>query len=248
MTIRALIAEDEPLARRTLWDYLGPVAWVECMGEAADGLEAVELIDRDRPDLVFLDVKMPELSGLEVLQRIRHRPAVVFTTAYDRYAVTAFELEALDYLLKPFSRKRFLATLERVRRRLEAPGAETASTVDRARRLLDARSPVTRVFAKKGERIVPIAVDDVSHFEAAGDYVKVHGGAESFLLHVTLTDLETLLDRGRFCRVHRSHVVNLDHVASMRPYDDRRLVVYLRDGSEVVASRSGSQSLRDLIL
>lgn len=248
MTIRALIAEDEPLARRTLWDYLGPVGWVECVGEAADGLEAVRRIDEVRPDLVFLDVKMPELSGLQVLQRIRHRPAVVFTTAYDRYAVTAFELEAVDYLLKPFSRKRFLATLERVRRRLEAADEEPAAAVERARGLLEARAPLARVFARKGERIVPIAVDAVSHFEAAGDYVKVHGGAESFLLHVTLTDLEALLDRRRFCRVHRSHVVNLEHVASMRPYDDRRLVVLLRDGSEVVASRSGSRSLRDLVL
>ena len=247
MRIRALIAEDEPLARRTLWDYLGPVDWIECVGEAADGLEAVRLIDAEEPDLVFLDVKMPELTGLQVLQRIRHRPSIVFTTAFDRYAVTAFELEAVDYLLKPFSRKRFLATLERVRQRLETPDAGTDAT-DRARGALDASAPLRRVFARKGDRIVPVTIEQVSHFEAAGDYVKVHGASQPCLLHVTLTDLENLLDRRRFRRIHRSHVVNLDHVSSMRPYDDRRIAVTLTDGSEVVASRSGSQALRDMVL
>ena len=191
---------------------------------------------------------MPELSGLEVLERIRHRPAVVFTTAYDRYAVTAFELEALDYLLKPFSRKRFLAMLERVRRRLEEPEVEGPPALDRARRALSREAPLERLFIRTGERIVPLRVDAISRFEAAGDYVEVHCGGARHLLHTTLGDLEERLDPARFRRVHRSHLVQVDHIVAMRPYDDRRLAVELRDGSEVVASRAGSQGLRELVV
>ena len=116
MKTRAVIVEDEPIARRRLQDLVAEIDWIECVGEAADGLTAVSVIDQLRPDLVFLDIEMPELSGLEVLGRIHHDPAIVFTTAYDRFAVAAFELEAVDYLLKPFGRDRLLAALERVRR------------------------------------------------------------------------------------------------------------------------------------
>jgi two-component system LytT family response regulator len=127
VTIRALIAEDEPLARRHLKELLADVTWLECVGEAADGRAAVELIDSAEPDLVFLDIEMPELSGLQVLERITHRPAVIFTTAYDRYAVSAFELEALDYILKPFGRERLHTALERVPRTVRCRGSSSAT-------------------------------------------------------------------------------------------------------------------------
>lgn len=252
-TIRALIAEDEPLGRRTLRDFLAGVEGIECVGEAENGTEAVRLIDTLRPDLVFLDVKMPGLTGLQVIQKIRHRPAIVFTTAYDRYAVSAFELEAVDYLVKPFGRNRFLATLDRVRRRLTenaagaggragAPGADAATANGIPAGI--AATPLRRLFAKSGDRIVPIPLAEIVRFEAAEDYVSVHAAGRVSLISVTLNELESHLDPERFQRVHRAHIINLDHVEQIRPFDERRLTIILKDGSRIVASRTASQRLR----
>ena len=160
--VRALIVEDEPLARRTLREILADVPWLECVGEAESGLRAVEMIDTLTPDLVFLDIEMPELNGLQVLDRISHEPAVIFTTAYDRYAVSAFELEALDYLLKPFGRERCLSALERARRALPVNGgaAERGAAptlVERARNVMAESGPLTRLFVRDRDRIVPVA-------------------------------------------------------------------------------------------
>lgn len=245
MVVRALIAEDEPLARRTLREFAGELDWMQVVGEAADGAEAVRMIDALAPDLVFLDVQMPELSGLEVLRRIRHDPEVVFTTAHDGYALAAFELEALDYLLKPFGRERFRTAAERVRRRLAAVGPPPPPASERVAAL---NGPLERIFVRHRDRIVPVRVEDIARLEAADDYVTIHAGGQAYLVSLALSDLERRLDPARFRRVHRSHVVNLDHVVSLRPYDDaRRLVLSLRDGSEVLASRAGSLELRDLI-
>jgi two-component system LytT family response regulator len=240
-TVRALIAEDEPHARRSLAEYLAEAGWVELVGEAADGRQAVALVDELEPQLLFLDVRMPELTGLEVVQRIRHLPEIVFTTAYDRFAIAAFELGALDYLLKPFGRERFAVMLDRVRKRVGGGG-----DAERARQALGGQ-PLRRLFARTGDRAVPIPVDSIVHVQACGDYSEVHCGTQKFLLHVSLGDLVGRLDPERFCRVHRSHVVNIDAVAFLREYGDRRLLVGLRDGTEIVASRTASQDLRRLV-
>jgi two-component system LytT family response regulator len=242
--IRALIVEDEPHPRRALRELVLAVDWLELVGEAADGRQAVERIDELRPDLLFLDVQMPELSGIEVLERIEHQPAVVFTTAFDRYAVAAFELEAIDYLIKPFGRRRFHATLDRVRRRLGDP-EELPPPRERVRVALSG-GPLRRVFARKGNRIVPLPIGQVTRIEACDDYTEVHCRGETFLLDLRLQELEQRLDPDRFIRVHRSHVNNLDHVKQMKPHGDRRLEIHLVDGSMVIASRSGSQKLREL--
>ncbi len=243
--VRALIVEDEPLARRTLREFTREVEWLDVVGEAENGREAVRLINKLEPDLVFLDVQMPELTGLQVLEHIQHRPAIVFTTAFDQYAVTAFELEAVDYLVKPFGRKRFHATLERVRRRLDE-GDAGQGVVDRAREALG-RGPTRRFFARKGNAIVPFHVESVLRFEAGDNYVSAHTANGRFLLSVSLSDLEARLDPERFRRVHRAHIINLDRVTSIEAYDDRRVMVTMSDGSSVVASRSGSQVLRGMV-
>ena len=240
--VRALIAEDEPHARKSLIEYLEGTDWVDVVGEAADGRQAVVLVDERRPDLLFLDVRMPELTGLEVVQRIRHLPEIVFTTAYDQFALAAFELGALDYLLKPFGRERLAVMLERVRRRLGVPGDDA----ERARQALGPL-PLRRVFARVGDRAVPIAVDTIVRVQARGDYSEVHGAAGTFLLHVSLTELLARLDPTRFSRVHRSHAVNLEAVEYLRDHGDRRLLVHLRDGTEIVASRAASQDLKRLV-
>jgi two-component system LytT family response regulator len=239
--IRAVVVEDEPHARRNLREYSAGIDWLALVGEAADGRDAVQLIDRLEPDLVFLDVELPEMSGLNVLEAVRHSPEVVFTTAYDRYALAAFEAGALDYLLKPFGRERFARTLERVRRRLmEASPPAT----ERARAAFEA--PLRRLFVRAPSGIVPVEVRTVRHVEAAGDYVTLHCEGGEHLLHMTLADLERRLDPDTFVRVHRSHLVNLDAVREIVDHDGRRLAVRLRDGSEIVASRSASERLRRL--
>lgn len=240
--IRTLLAEDEPMARRTLRRFLDAVDWLEVVGEASDGNAAVEMIDRLDPELVFLDVRMPELSGLEVLEQIQSQPFIVFTTAYDQYAVAAFELEAVDYLLKPFGRRRFDKTLERLQRRLTTR-AKIPSDLDRARAAFDAR-PLATLYARRGDAIIPIPTDSISHIEGADDYAAVHSGGDTYLIALRLGDLARRLDPRRFVSVHRSHIVNLDHVEAIRRFDERRLELLLDDGRSVRASRSGSIRLR----
>lgn len=240
--VRAVLVEDEPHARDSLREYSHGVEWLTLVGEAGDGAEAVRLIDRLEPELVFLDVCLPELSGLEVVQRIRWRPEIVFTTAYDRYALTAFEVGALDYLLKPFGRQRFQTMLLRVRQRLARQAVPAAE-----RALAAFGSPVRRLFARTRDGIVPIPVQTIRHLQASGDYVEVHSDAGRHLLHMSLAELATRLDPEQFCQVHRSHVVNLEAVELLRPFDERRLLIKLRDGKEIVASRAASELLRRLV-
>lgn len=245
--IRAILAEDEAPARESLREYLTAIPGIEIVGEAVDGKSALALADERRPDLLFLDVRLPELSGLEVARRIRHPAEIVFTTAYDRFAVAAFELGALDYLVKPFGRERLAAAVARVRARLgTVTGERAGNRVAAGERARDSLAPgsLARLFARHGDRIVPIAVAGIRRIQAQGDYAEVHAAEGVYLIHVTLAELAARLDPARFRQVHRSHIVNLDAVAHMRPYDDRRLAITLHDGSVVVASRGASEELR----
>jgi two-component system, LytTR family, response regulator len=249
--IRAVIVEDEPLARQTIKDFLKGEDWLELVGEAADGNRAVRLIDDLRPDLVFLDVRMPGLSGLQVLETIKHDPEVVFTTAYDSHAVTAFELEALDYILKPFGRERFGKMLARVKERLLNDGDNSGfSFRDRALHALNSgpAEPLVRLFVRdRRGRVVHVALSDITRFVGADDYVEVHTGKALYLVNITLAEFERRLDPKHFRRVHRSVIVNLDKIVSCKRID-RRLHIELSDGSRVTASRAGSQDLRKLFV
>lgn len=244
-TVRTLVCEDEPLAREAIVSYLADVEWIEVEATAADGREALRLIHKHEPDLVFLDVRMPGLSGLEVLELLEHRPAIVFTTAFDEYAISAFEHGAVDYLVKPFGRDRLIRTLDRVRVRLvgeargraEAAGQATGPSTGYAERL----------FARRRGATVPVAVRDVRRVEAVDGGVAIHAGEHELELDSTLGEIERRLDPKDFVRVHRTHVVNLAHVASIERYDERRLLVKLDDGTRIVASRGGSQALRGVI-
>ena len=250
-SIRALIVEDEPLARQTIKDFVQGEDWLKVVGEAADGDSAITLIDDLRPDLVFLDVRMPGLTGLQVLESIKHDPEVVFTTAYDDHAVTAFELEALDYILKPFGRERFRQMLARVKLRLvDSNGKPESSVRERAQRALEAKPTeyLLRLFVRdRRGRVVHVRVAEVTRLVGADDYVELHVSNASYLVKVTLTEFEARLDPKHFRRIHRSAIVNLDHVVTCKPID-RRLRLKLSDGSEVIASRSGSRNLRDLFV
>src|SRR5262245_30822648 len=242
--VTALLVEDEPEARASVRDFLSGIDWIVVAGEAADGRTAVEMIDRLRPDLVFLDVRLPEMTGLRVIETVRHAPEVVFTTAYDQYAVAAFEIGALDYLVKPFGRARFLKTVGRLRERLAAAGDAALVPGSRRAREALAPGPIERLFARRRDRIVPILVGDIRRIEAQGDYAEVHTPDGAFLIHVSLKELAARLDPRRFLQVHRSHIVCLDAIEHMRPHDDRRLLIVLKGGGSLVASRAASERLR----
>lgn len=222
---------------------LADVDWLTCVGEASSGPEAVAAINALRPELVFLDIQMPGLLGTEVLRQATHQPFVVFTTAFAQHAVTAFELGALDYLLKPFGPERLATTLDRVRAALAEPAAHPA--FDRLREALG-KGSMSRLFVRSGAAIIPIAVARVSWFEARGDYVAAHAGGARYLLHVSLNRLEGRLDPERFLRIHRGHIVNLDHVTSFRRHGKGRLVAELADGTHLPVSRNRSGDLRGL--
>jgi two-component system LytT family response regulator len=242
-SVTALIVDDEPLARRKIRDMLASVPWVECLGEAGDGASAVSAIDEQQPDVVFLDIRMPKLSGLDVLRRVKHAPTVIFTTAYDRYAVTAFELAAVDYLLKPFGRERLFHALERARRTIDKTGGN--DILARTREAF-ATGPAERLFVREGGRVIPLRSADVIRLEAADDFVHVYTAGRRYRMGVPLHQIEQRLNTSQFIRVHRSHIVNMDHVAAMVPYDGSRFQVRLRDGTDIVASRQCSRTLRDL--
>jgi two-component system LytT family response regulator len=239
--VTALIVDDEPVARRGLRAMLSAFDWIEVIGEAADGLSAVDAINAKHPELVFLDVQMPELNGTEVLRRVEHRPFVVFTTAFSEHAVSAFELGAVDYLLKPFGPSRLAAAMERVRAGLGEP-----VTVDPFERLSGALAggPISRLFVRVGGMLVPLAVGRVSWLEADGDYVIAHAGGVGHVLHLSLSRLESRLDPRRFTRVHRAHIVNLDHVRAFKRDASGNLEAELLDGARVPVSRSRAQEIR----
>lgn len=246
--LTAVLVEDEPAALDELRDLVSQVDWLEAVAEARDGAAAVERIESLRPDVVFLDVHLPEMSGLEVLERISYEPAVVFTTAYDRYAVAAFEVEAIDYLVKPFGRTRFLGAVERLRRMTRGSAGEPSSgepVAARARNALD-KAPLTRILVREADRLIPVFMRDVHRLEAEGEYVAVHAGSRRHLVRLPMSEFERLLDADRFVRVHRSHIVNLDHVRSMEPHDGARLEVRMKDGTRIVASRARTRELKDL--
>ena len=240
--ISVLVVDDEPLARAGLRDLLAEIDWLDCVGEAGDGSAAISAIDALKPDLVLLDIQMPGPSGIDVLRRLQHRPMVIFTTAYAAHAVTAFELGALDYLLKPFGEERLQAALERVR---AAVGEPRAAAFDRFNEAMS-HAPMSRLFVRVGRSIVPLAVRDIAWFEAVGDYIAAHGAGTQHLLHLSLNQLENRLDATRFVRIHRTHLVNMDHVVAFRRELTGALVAELKDGTCLAVSRAKARELRTL--
>jgi len=240
--VSTLVVDDEPVARAGMRRMLADIEWIDCVGEAATGPAALEAIDRLRPELVFLDIHMPGMSGIEVLRRLSHRPFVVFTTAYAEHAVVAFELGAVDYLLKPFGAERLQASLDRARAALGEP---LPPVLDRLGELLS-QSAMTRLFVRTGRAILPIAVADVAWFESVGDYVNVHAGGAQHLIHLSLARLEARLDPERFARIHRTCIVNLDRVAAFQRQPSGQLVARLDDGTCLPVSRAKAQELRSI--
>ncbi|HEX5756733.1 MAG TPA: LytTR family DNA-binding domain-containing protein [Arenimonas sp.] len=237
MSLRALIVDDEPLARRLLREYLGHHADIAIIGECEHGLAAVEAIGRDDPDLVLLDVQMPGLDGIEVLEASGRRHGVIFTTAYDQFAVRAFELRAIDYLLKPFSQVRFDEALARARMQLRQVDPALTSLVGERQQSLQ------RILVPERQQVRVIAVAEIDYVEAQDDYVAIHSGGSSVLKTQPLSELEAQLGP-RFLRVHRSWLINLDRLQGLAREGRSGHVAVMRDGRRVPVSRSGQERLR----
>jgi two-component system LytT family response regulator len=248
--LRTLIADDEVLARERLRNLLEAEPDIEIVGEFGNGRDAVVAIEELQPDLVFLDVQMPVLDGLDVVSTIGadHMPAVIFVTAYDRYALRAFEVHALDYLLKPFDRERFQKALSRAREHLlrdRSPGLSD-QLVALLQDLQGARKPLDRLVIKSSGRVYFVKTEDIDWIEAAGNYARVHVGAESHLLRETMSALEAKLDSNRFVRIHRSTIVNLERIQELQPWFHGDYVVILQDGRQLTLSRGYRQKMQEL--
>ena len=256
--LNTLIVDDEPLARHLLREFLALHADIVIVAECDNGLDAVKQIAALKPDLVFLDIQMPRLNGLEVLEASGLRQGVIFTTAHDQHAIKAFELHAVDYLLKPYSRARFDDALARARHLLGAPtGAPSAvqptevSVATAPGTALDAllasrTGPLARVLIRDREQVHVIAVEKIDCIESQGDYLAVHSEGKCFLKRQRLSEIETQLDERHFLRVHRSFIINLAQLQSIEKHGGDGHAARLRSGQRVPISRTGYERLSTL--
>lgn len=239
-----VIVDADPQSRQRLKGLLSQVPIVKIAGEAGDSEAAVQVLDELHPDIVFLDIEMPSEYGLDVLRRVGSSSIVIFTTATDPYALTAFELSVAGCLRKPVDADRLRAALDRA---VRMAGDSSVPQTGRgyAQAGSGAQESLTRLFLRERDAIMPVRVERISRFEADGDYVVVHMDEGEHLVRLRLQDLEDQLD-DRFLRVHRSHLVNLDHVRVFEPHEDGRLVVVMSDMTRILASRTRSRELRRL--
>ena len=248
-TLRALIVDDEPLIRLGIRRALDEVPDVEVSGECGSGPDAIAAIEATTPDLVVLDVQMPGCSGLDVVRQVgpAHMPAVIFLTAYDEYAVQAFEVNAVDYLLKPFEPARLVEAIERVRARLTV--RQESTLAGRLEALLAVRAPerLERLVIRNGERYEFVPVDAVDWIEAANNHVRLHCGTRRHLLAETMTSLERRLDGARFLRVHRSRIVNTSRIVAVHVLIGGTYELELRDGTRLTSGRQYREAVQALI-
>jgi len=241
--MRTLIVDDEHLARAVLREYLAAHPDVEIVAECANGYEAVKAIAEYDPELVFLDIQMPKLDGFEVVELAGSKPHYVFATAYDGFALRAFEVHAVDYLLKPFSRERLAETLAQVRLRAPQPARIEAVVKDAQAR----QQPLERILIRDGARVHVIAAGSIDYIEAQDDYVNVNAGGKGYLKHQRLSELEAQLDASVFVRIHRSTIVNVGAVERIEAVSKDNHCAVLKSGVRLPISRSGYQKVRALL-
>jgi len=249
--IRVVIADDEPLARERLRELLKEHTDVDLVAECADGRQALDAVRNQQPDILFLDVEMPELNGFGVLENLgtNRFPLVIFVTAYDRYALQAFEAHALDYILKPFDRERFDRALNEARERLREQRSEemTSRILSLLHEMSHQQSRPERLVIKSGGRVVFVRTEEIDWVEAAGNYVALHVGKESHLLRETMNGFEAKLDPAKFVRIHRSAIVNIDRIKELKPLFGGDYTVILRDHTELTMSRSYRDRLDQIL-
>jgi two-component system, LytTR family, response regulator len=244
--MKIIIIDDEPLARSIIREYLQKHPGMELMAECSDGFEGVKAIHQHQPDLIFLDIQMPKINGFEMLELVEEPPAVIFTTAFDEYAIKAFESHAVDYLLKPFSQARFDKAISKW-----LQTGKTVSSRERLRPLLESisNSPAEqyRVVVKLAGKIRIIPVVDIHYLEAADDYVKIHTREGAFLKNKTMGHFETVLNKNQFVRTHRSYMVNIAEITRIDPYEKDNHLAILKSGGRVPVSKTGYVKLKSVL-
>ncbi|HXG01616.1 MAG TPA: response regulator [Bacteroidota bacterium] len=245
ITFRAVIVDDEHLARQIVRDYLSRHPQIEIVAECSNGFEAVKAIDELKPDLLFLDIQMPKLNGFEVLELIGSDIPVIFTTAYDEFAVRAFEVNAVDYLLKPFSQERFDRALERV---LALPRPAMQARLGRLKsHAQHVSAPLERIVVRDGGKVHVVRVEAIDYMEAQDDYVAIVTEGKKLLKQTRLAVLEESLDPKRFVRIHRSYLLNLERLSKIEPYGKDSHIAVLNNGTRLPISKSGFAKLKELL-
>ncbi|HTD94110.1 MAG TPA: LytTR family transcriptional regulator DNA-binding domain-containing protein [Chitinophagaceae bacterium] len=242
---KVVIIDDEHLARSIVKEYLQKHPQLELAAECADGFEGLKAIQQYQPSLIFLDIQMPKINGFEMLELIEQPPAVIFTTAFDEYAIKAFEAHAIDYLLKPFNQERFDRALMKWSDHKSTDGDATTKELLETASLSPAQS--NRVVVKNGSKIKIIPVHDIYYLEAADDYVKVHTQEGYFLKNKTMSHFEHVLDGQQFVRSHRSYIVNIQQITRIDPYEKDNHIAILRSGGRVPVSRGGYGKLKAVL-
>lgn len=243
-TIKAIIIDDEALARDLVHSYLGVDTEIEILGEYSDGFQGLKAINELEPDLVFLDVQMPKLTGFEMLELLDKPCNIVFTTAYNEYAIKAFEHNAIDYLLKPFSNERFQDAVRKVKERI-TNSVTSEDQIEKIKNHNDlSEELLTRVVVKSRNKIDVIAVDKIKYFEAQDDYVMIYTNEGRYLKQKTMKYFENHLNSNEFCRIHRSYLVKIEQIAQLQPYEKDHWIVILKTGESLKVSRSGFKLLK----
>ncbi len=241
-TLSAVIVDDEQLARQIVREFLLSHTDIQIIAECANGFEAVKAVTESKPDILFLDIQMPKLSGFEVLELIEHDLAVIFTTAYDEFALKAFEVHAADYLLKPFSQERFNEAVGQARKKL---GANSANRLDAIiEESLLANKPVERILIRDGAKVHIIPSEKIDYIEAQDDYVAIKAEGKNHLKQTTLSTLEEGLDKKKFVRIHRSYILNMERLSKIELYAKDSRVAILTDGTRLQVSRAGYAKLK----
>lgn len=242
--IKAVLIDDEPLARELVREYLQGHPGITVVAECNDGFEGLKAIQQHAPDLIFLDIQMPKINGFEMLELVDKLPCVIFTTAFEEYAIRAFEVNAIDYLLKPFSRERFDKALQKMLER-KAEDRVTAELLEAAGREVPMQH--NRVVVKINGKIRIIPVQEIDYLEAADDYVKIVTAEGTFLKNKTMAFFEKMLDATQFIRVHRSYILNVSRITRIDPYEKETYLAILRDGSKIVVSKTGYPRLKEVL-
>ena len=246
--LETIIIEDEKPARDLLRAYLEEYEQMEIIGEYDNGFEGLKAVNEKKPDVIFLDVQMPKLTGFEMLEVLEHNPEVIFTTAYDQYAIQAFEQNAVDYLLKPFSRERFKEAIGKLGARFEKADKHEGAkrNIEKIKiHLAEGEEKLHRVVIKKSGKIHVISTGNISYLEAQDDYVMIYTNDGKYLKQQTMKYFEKHLDPEQFVRVHRSYIVNVTNIERIEPYEKSNYILILKDGNKVPVSRSGMQVLKD---
>lgn len=248
MNLRTIIIEDEEPARILIKHYLKDQNQIEIIGEYSDGFSGLKAINNLKPDLVFLDIQMPKLTGFEILELIEHKPLIIFTTAYDQFAIQAFEANAIDYLLKPFTKERFNNSLEKVK---EIYITKKTTDIEKVEKLIttveEKQTFINRIAIKSNTKISVIPVESINFIEANGDYVTINTDENSFLKEKTMKFFEQHLDNSQFIRIHRSFIVNINQISKIEQYDKENHIVILKNNSKLKASINGYKELKRLL-